>query len=94
VVSGRAVRRQVTENRRPRVPVRCGECDTFHQQLSCPCCGEIPAEAWVSVLYTEVTTEAGNRLAVSAERVEDGGWSPIGVERLGDGEDTTVWGTR
>jgi hypothetical protein len=90
-VRGRAVRRQATEHRRPRVPVCCGECDTFHQRPACPSCGEVPDEAWASVLYTEVTTGAGDRLAVMAERAEDGGWSPIGVERLGPAEDTR-WG--
>jgi hypothetical protein len=74
------------------VPVRCSECNTFHQRTHCPECGEIPREAWVSVFHSEVETEGGARLAVAAERAEDGSWSPVHVERVGDFDHGTRWG--
>jgi hypothetical protein len=89
---GRRPGRRQVEARTPWAPVRCGECTTFHQRTHCPECGEVPREAWVSVLYSQVETEGGDRLAVAAERAEDGSWSPIQVERVGDLDHGTRWG--
>ena len=87
------LRRQASEPRAPRAPVRCGECNTIHQHSHCPECGEVPREALVSVLYAEVETYGGARLAVTAERADaDEGWAPVDVERVGDLEHGTRWG--
>ena len=47
----------------------------------------------VGVLHTEITTQAGGRWAVRAERDdESGGWVPVGMTRLSDEDTGTPWG--
>lgn len=87
--------RRSREPRRPDAPVCCGECETFHQLRWCPECGQQPPGVMVGVLYTEITTQAGDWWAVRAERDEEsGGWVPVGMTRLPDqdtDEDTDTW---
>ena len=88
--------RRSREPRRPAVPVCCGECGTFHQSRWCPECGEQPSGLMVGVLHTEITTQAGGRWAVRAERDdESGGWTAVGASRLDGDEDAgTGWESR
>ena len=70
--------RRGTDWRVPAGPVACGECATVHDEVACPECGEQPDGVLVGVLQTEVTTEAGARWLVTAERDPDGGgWVPV-----------------
>jgi hypothetical protein len=47
----------------------------------------------VAVLQTEITTQAGGRWAVRAERDdESGGWVPVGMTRLSDEDSGTRCG--
>jgi len=47
----------------------------------------------VGVLHTEITTHAGGRCAVRAERDdESGGWVPVGMTQLPDDDSGTRWG--
>jgi hypothetical protein len=58
--------------------VICGECGEEHEEAFCPCCGEQPEAAMVGVLQTEVVTEAGTHLLVTAQRDDEtGGWAPV-----------------
>jgi hypothetical protein len=69
--------RRTVELRAPGGLVCCGECATVHNAAACPECGEAPDGALVGVLRTEITTEAGARWLVMAERDPDGGgWVP------------------
>ena len=81
------------EFRVPAGPVACGECATVHDAAQCPECGEQPDGAMVGVLQTEVTTEAGARWVVTAQRDPDtGGWAPVRRESAGStpwADDTT-----
>jgi hypothetical protein len=88
--------RHGVEARRPTVPVICGECGTTHQTTGCPECGNPPDGLMVGVLRTEVTTGAGHRYVVRAERDSDtGGWVPTEYERLDpDSGSCTVWESR
>jgi len=85
--------RRSREPRRLAVPVSCGECGTVHQSRWCPECGEQPSDLMVGVLHTEITTHAGGRWAVRAERDdESGGWVPVGMTQLPDDDSGTRWG--
>jgi len=83
-------------SREPRwstTPVCCSECGTFHQSRCCPECGQQPPGSTVAVLHTEITTLAGDRWAVQAERDDQsGGWTPVGLIRLSDDDTGTPWG--
>jgi hypothetical protein len=75
--------------------VACGECATVHGAAACPECGEQPEGSLVGVLRTEITTEAGARWLVTAERDADGGgWvsalrqAPGPLFAAGAGEDS------
>jgi hypothetical protein len=47
----------------------------------------------VAVLHTEITTQAGDRWAVQAERDgQSGGWTPVGLVRVSDEDTGTPWG--
>lgn len=88
--------RHGVEARRPGAPVICGECGTTHQATGCPECGNPPDGLMVGVLRTEVTTGAGHRYKVRAERDTDsGGWVPTDYEPLDpDTRSGTVWESR
>ena len=71
------IARRGVEYRVPLGMVACGECATVHDAAACPECGEQPEGSLVGVLRTEITTEAGARWLVTAERDADGGgWVP------------------
>ena len=81
------------EPRRPTTPVCCEECGTVHQSRWCPECGEQSPGLMVAVLHTEITTHAGDRWAVQAERDdESGAWIPVGLTRLPVEDAGTPWG--
>jgi hypothetical protein len=76
------------ECRVPLGPVTCGECATVHEAVACPDCGEQPDGVMVATLQAEVTTEAGARWLVTAQRDPDtGGWAPVRREAAG----STPW---
>jgi ribosomal protein L32 len=88
--SRRSQRRR--EPRGPATAMCCSECGTFHQSRWCPECGQPPG-LMVVVLHTEITTHAGGRWEVRAERDdESGGWVPTGMTRLSDEDAGTPWG--
>jgi hypothetical protein len=71
------IARRGVELRVPAGLVACGECAAVHDEAACPECGEQPEGSLVGVLRTEITTEAGARWLVTAERDPDGGgWVP------------------
>jgi hypothetical protein len=88
--------RRGTQPRRPAAPVICGECGTVHQALGCPECGNPPDGLMVGVLRTEVTTGAGQRRLITAERDPDSGsWVPTDYQELHTEDDSgTVWETQ
>jgi hypothetical protein len=66
--------------------VRCCERNTIDQRSDCPECGEVPREALVSVVYADVVTGSGARLAVTAQRAgADDGFDPTWTRRCPGG---------
>jgi len=85
--------------RRASGPVCCDECGTIHGAHHCPECGNPIDWAMVGTLRTEVTTGAGDRWRVTAERDPDSrGWVPVEREHVEGGtvfgESGTVWESR
>ena len=78
---------------RPAAPVCCEECGTLHRAKACPECGNPPDGLMVGVLSTEITTLAGDRWLVNAERDDhSGGWTAVGASPLdGDEDSGTRW---